>query len=1018
MGEEGGAHSSAAEILNVGLAVFVQCTVGLVWVVAVGGLVGESSSEAWGGLWAVSAFALWIRGLVRCLREKRRPGSAWGAVLGSWGLGAFGPLALAYVGYQWRARREVRIADARSSAAPTAEVEPVNPEVEERLAAVELQLGVLTRELAEIRRLAEGVPAAVPQPSPQPALEPPPAEPPAPPPLPTLPPLPPRAEPRAPRPWEREIDFGELLGAKGLAWAGGIVTVLGVVFFFVLAVNRGWIGPGARVALGSIASALVFSAGIWLHRRYGPTYSAYAAVGAGLAGGYATLVAAAALYDLVPDLGALAIAGGIAAVGLATSLLWGSELVAGIGLIGAALVPLMVLFERDLSPLGTAFVAIVFAATAVVSVHRRWERLLAAGFVASLPQVAIIIGDGEPTDWDRVALGMVFAALYLAAAIAFARVSEHGLPPLAATMAIVAGVLAGATGAVLFTGDDRGWVVLAAALPFGVLAAGLYRRQADRDLSALLAAIALALVAVGLAFVLAGPSLAIAWAAEAAGLAWLSRRIDEPRYAVAAVAYLVAATVRAVGWDAPPEDLWEAAADPASGALAPLAVAVGAGVVAFYSRAWGERAPPDGFFLYLEPALAWFRDQYRYLRLSAGWLAGIGAVYAGSLAVLGLTQAIDDSSVDLAFERGHVLVLGLWGLVAVGLVIVGRRIESVQVTTGGLILSLASLLQVVTFGLVTLDGDRLGAAFVVTATASLATAFADEFPPPRSGPRLSLPAVFLVVASVCLAVPGLLQLIDEQEGFVLLGITAFYLALAALVFRRDRDFSTALWVPALVVGVFAAAELVESTWLVLAWSAASAALALVSRAVAEERLVFGSAGYLILALAYALAVKAPPDDFFRANADPADGVPSLLFALAAGVVFVVVALGREEWEPVRVLAAIGAAVLTMYTISLAILGLFEEVGTASVETDFQRGHSAVSTFWGIVGLVALYVGLTRNLRALRLAGFALFGLALAKLFLYDLANLSSITRALSFLAVGGVLLLAGFFYQRLTAEPR
>jgi uncharacterized membrane protein len=81
----------------------------------------------------------------------------------------------------------------------------------------------------------------------------------------------------------------------------------------------------------------------------------------------------------------------------------------------------------------------------------------------------------------------------------------------------------------------------------------------------------------------------------------------------------------------------------------------------------------------------------------------------------------------------------------------------------------------------------------------------------------------------------------------------------------------------------------------------------------------------------------------------------------------------------------------------------------------QRGHSAVSAFWGIVGLVTLYVGLTRDLRALRLAGFALFGLAIAKLFLYDLANLSSVTRALSFLAVGAVLLLAGFFYQRLTA---
>ena len=108
------------------------------------------------------------------------------------------------------------------------------------------------------------------------------------------------------------------------------------------------------------------------------------------------------------------------------------------------------------------------------------------------------------------------------------------------------------------------------------------------------------------------------------------------------------------------------------------------------------------------------------------------------------------------------------------------------------------------------------------------------------------------------------------------------------------------------------------------------------------------------------------------------------------------------------------AVLAIYGLSLTILGLFQWIGQSGFETDFQRGHSAVSAFWGVIALIALR-RLTRDLRVLRLAGFALFGLALAKLFLYDLANLSSITRALSFLAVGGVLLLAGFFYQRLAA---
>ena len=53
---------------------------------------------------------------------------------------------------------------------------------------------------------------------------------------------------------------------------------------------------------------------------------------------------------------------------------------------------------------------------------------------------------------------------------------------------------------------------------------------------------------------------------------------------------------------------------------------------------------------------------------------------------------------------------------------------------------------------------------------------------------------------------------------------------------------------------------------------------------------------------------------------------------------------------------------------------------------------------------------------LRTAGFVAFGVTVGKIFVYDLSNLSAIARALSFLGVGAVLLLGGFFYQRLSAE--
>jgi uncharacterized membrane protein len=122
---------------------------------------------------------------------------------------------------------------------------------------------------------------------------------------------------------------------------------------------------------------------------------------------------------------------------------------------------------------------------------------------------------------------------------------------------------------------------------------------------------------------------------------------------------------------------------------------------------------------------------------------------------------------------------------------------------------------------------------------------------------------------------------------------------------------------------------------------------------------------------------------------------------------------QERWRSISLWVG---GVLLVYAASLGILEAAVRISTASLHTDFQRGHTAVSALWGALGLALLYVGLTHGRRALRLGGFALLGVSLGKLFLYDLSQLSPITRALSFLAVGAVVLLAGFFTQRLTAQ--
>jgi len=78
----------------------------------------------------------------------------------------------------------------------------------------------------------------------------------------------------------------------------------------------------------------------------------------------------------------------------------------------------------------------------------------------------------------------------------------------------------------------------------------------------------------------------------------------------------------------------------------------------------------------------------------------------------------------------------------------------------------------------------------------------------------------------------------------------------------------------------------------------------------------------------------------------------------------------------------------------------------------------VSALWAIVALALLASGLTSRSKELRYAGLALLGCALAKLFLFDLSQLSSLSRAASFLAVGLALLAGGFLVQRFAAGGR
>ena len=72
--------------------------------------------------------------------------------------------------------------------------------------------------------------------------------------------------------------------------------------------------------------------------------------------------------------------------------------------------------------------------------------------------------------------------------------------------------------------------------------------------------------------------------------------------------------------------------------------------------------------------------------------------------------------------------------------------------------------------------------------------------------------------------------------------------------------------------------------------------------------------------------------------------------------------------------------------------------------------------WLAGGLALLGGGIARGTAALRRAGLAVVLVVVAKVFILDLSHLTGLWRALSFLALGGVLLGIGGIYRRFVSS--
>ena len=280
---------------------------------------------------------------------------------------------------------------------------------------------------------------------------------------------PPPAEPEEaaapstpPRPAPRRIGLEERFGTQWVVWAGGIALALGGFFLVRYSIEQGWFGPGARVVLAGIVALALIAAGEWARRReistgaMGLSKADIPSVltAAGTAVAYADAYAAYALYGFIGPAAAFVLLGIVALGTLAASLVHGPAL-AGLGLVGAFLTPLIVSTEQPNYWALYLYLAVVTAASFALARARLWRWLAVTAVAASVLWALPGIGDLQALGPHafHIAAGFVLAVLLIVSGFLFGPDAAPGEIDLVSSGALAAYLFA-AMVLVLATGQD------------------------------------------------------------------------------------------------------------------------------------------------------------------------------------------------------------------------------------------------------------------------------------------------------------------------------------------------------------------------------------------------------------------------------------------------------------------------------------------------------------------------------------------------------------------------------------
>jgi uncharacterized membrane protein len=867
--------------------------------------------------------------------------------------------------------------------------------------ALDKQLRIVNVRLAAIERAAtSAAPATAPKPSapaspptlpapetpsiaPEPEI---PAQKPA-----TLPPAPepvraatsPMAPERAAQaaPPAPAMSLEERLGTQWAVWVGGLAVALGGIFLVRYSIAQGLLGPGVRITLGALFALALVIAGEWarrserlagisgLPRAHIPSIL----TAAGTTVAYADVYAAHALYGFLTPATAFILLGLVALATLAAALLHGPAL-AGLGLVGAYVAPLLVASDRPDYWSLYVYLAVVTAAAFALARFRMWRRLaltaVAAGALWTLPG----LGDALGAHAFHVVVGFALAAALIVAGFLFGPDASSGEIDDVSSVALIAYLIAAALLVLASRHDPLALATFAVLVAASVAIA--WRAEAAAGAvpaAALLAALVIVQWAVD-----ANLERLVLPSGPVAGAVPEPPKADVGWHLVLAGAF--AALFGVAGYLAQGRSerptvplLWSAAA-----AFTPIAVLA----ALYYRIARLEPSIPFALTALILSVLYALAVERLDKRPPRPGLAGAAALFAtGSVAAFAL-------ALTMALEKG-------WLTVALALMVPGIAWVA--------------------------DRRPLPALRVLTAAIGALVAARLVWEPRILGDGVGTTPVFnwllygygIPAAAFWLGGHLLRRRADDMparmidSGAVVLTVLAAFLQIRHLVNHGDilRDSSSL-------------AELALQISLALAMTIGLERLRRVTRSPVHDVAALVLAGLALAAIVLGLGALENP----MLTDEPVGGRFLNLVLLGYGLPAVLAAVlalttrgVRPQWYSTA--AAVTAVALALAYLSLEVRVLYqgEVLGRGETSDAEQYTYSAV---WLAFGVALLAAGVWLRSQAVRFASAAVVMLTVLKVFLIDMHDLTGIFQGLSFIGLGIVLLGIGWLYQRLLFPRR